>query len=271
MLAKQPEDRYQTMREVLEELERVRRSGMVRRSIQIGPDDAEIDEEASTVTLRAAEVRRRTATGGKQDSARRGERAANDASAGEDSAFLVISPRQGKSDQAEPHAADRRAAQWVLAMGGGVVIVEIDGRRRRVNDVDDLPVTPFVLETVGLAYNQLLADADLHRFSDVTQLRRMYLDGTNISDAALRHLPGIASLSHLALGNTKVSDAGVAELVACRSLRQVSLYGTPVTDACLAHLQRLTKLEKLNLCRSHLTAEAVAELRRGLPRCEIVY
>jgi serine/threonine protein kinase len=282
MMAKKPEERYQTMREARCELDHVKRSGLARRSIQIGPDDADVDHEGSTVTMRKAELKRALsargveaggieAGGGKAVVDPAAESGRSDSSNSDNSAVLEISARQGKSGQSEPHAPDRDAAQWVLAMGGGVVIVEIDGRRRRVNDLDDLPVTPFVLETVGLAYNQLVADADLTRFADVAQLRRMYLDGTNISDDALRHLPGIASLSHVALGNTKITDAGVQSIVECKTLRQISLYGTHVTDACVPALIQLRKLEKLNLCRTQLSTEAVAQLRSALPRCEVVY
>jgi hypothetical protein len=286
MMAKKPDDRFQSMRETIAALEELRDSGVARRPLQIGPDDADVDLDAPTAHLhkpadsipppRPLSSRDTVHGRMKQDT----DYSRDDLGEAEDNIqqqkdvqpqddILVLRPRP---EAAQRHAGlhDRKAARWVLLMGGGVVIVEDDGRRRRINDQDALPARPFVVETVGLAYNQLVSDDDLARFAEMTHLARIYLDGTNITDEGVRHLPRIASLAHVALGNTKVSDLGIAYLTACKSLRQLSLYATQVGDACLPHLRRLTLLEKLNLTRTRLSPAAVEALRRDLPACEIL-
>jgi serine/threonine protein kinase len=278
MLAKIPEERYQSMRETIVALEDVRRSGMARRPVRISLGEAAEDSDVTAYVDKPGESAERPRplssrdtvhALAKQDTDHSSEALESDAGA-EDDDFLVIMSRHGKS-QRDAQLADRQAAQWVLVMGGGVVIVEADGRRRRVSDMDALPAGPFLLETVGLAYNQLVADADLIRFADAGHLARIYLDGTNITDQGLRHLPNIASLVHLALGNTKVTSAGMASLAACSALKQLSLYATQVDDAAVANLRHMTALEKLNLMRTQLTPAAVEELRRALPACEILF
>ena len=55
---------------------------------------------------------------------------------------------------------DRRAAEYVLSIGGGVTIKE-KYEERDVTKVGDLPPTPFVITRVHLAWNETATDSGL--------------------------------------------------------------------------------------------------------------
>ena len=166
---------------------------------------------------------------------------------------------------------DRRAALWILQTGGGVVISESGGQRRPVGDVVDLPRGEFTVETVGLAYNKLVDDDDLARLAPLAGLARLYLDSTGVGDRGLRLIAKMSSLEHLALGKTMISDAGLSQLNGRLRLRQLSLYATGISRRSLSLLAAMTTLEKLNLAGTKVGPAAVEQLRRALPQCEIMH
>ena len=128
--------------------------------------------------------------------------------------------------------------------------------------------------------------------------REIFLGGSNISDAGMAHLAGLQRLEVLGLDDTPISDAGVAHLVELprlsilnvgwssgRSaitdagaehlskltrLTSLGVSHTQLTDAGLKHLAKLTRLETLFLNGIALSNAAVAELKRMLPKANIV-
>lgn len=268
MLAKAPEERYQTMSEVVAALEQVARSDLPNASIC---ESSSIDPDGPTSVRGVSPL---TDFGG-------GDRTVgtNDTvqiRANQDTELLhrvgdTPDPKASRRviTSAADDTTDRRTALWVLHTGGGVVISVARGGRFSVSDAVDLPRGEFAVETVGLAYNKLVTDKDIEQLTELAHLARLYLDGTNISDAALTHLPGIRSLIHLALGKTSITDAGLTEISRCKNLRQLSLYATKVSDRGVDVLAKMRQLEKLNLARTKIGQQGLAKLRRALSSCEI--
>jgi hypothetical protein len=88
--------------------------------------------------------------------------------------------------------------------------------------------------------------------------------------AALQHLGGMPKLSELQLLNTSTTDAGLKHLSALKVLQLLDLTGNPVTDAGLEHLAGLQKLFKLDLTNTKVTKAGVQQLKKTLPKCEIL-
>ena len=81
----------------------------------------------------------------------------------------------------------------------------------------------------------------------MTQLRELWLDGTQITDDGLVHLAGMSRLQWLSLGGTQITDNGLVHFKGMARLRYVSLDGTNVTN------------------------EGVKKLQQALPNCDIVW
>ncbi len=113
----------------------------------------------------------------------------------------VIEPNNG---------ADRRAAEYVLSVGG---VVEIN-RDSEITAVVKLPVAGFGfrLTRVGLGNNPDVTDGGLAAFKDCQNLNILDLTGTPVTDAGLAHLVGLNALTNLLLTKTKVTAKGVEGL-----------------------------------------------------------
>jgi formylglycine-generating enzyme required for sulfatase activity/serine/threonine protein kinase len=175
---------------------------------------------------------------------------------------------------------DRREAEWVLSLGGGVS-VHVNGVDRDVRAGGKLPTEAFELRRVDLSpnlpggsnpvVNRALKDDDgLSHLAGLTNLVRIDLWNTTVTDAGLAHLKGLTTLRELYLfGCPHVSDAGVAHLKDLTNLRALDLNGARVTDAGLVHLKGLQNLKSLNLMATRVSGAGLVHLK-GLTGLENV-
>jgi hypothetical protein len=89
--------------------------------------------------------------------------------------------------------------------------------------------------------------------------------------AALRRLNALRVLYQD--GNPEVTDVGLSHLVAFPTLKALDLeWSTEITDQGLKELQLINGLRWLDLTGcTQLSGRAVQDLRRALPKCEIVW
>ena len=192
-------------------------------------------------------------------------------------------------DSANP---DRRAAEYVLSIGGKVNIKEND-QERPVTVVGDLPRGTFELTNVGLGKKPMVSNAGLAVFKDCKHLNGLDLNFTEvsdeglayfkdcknlgnlalaytqISDAGLVHFNEFKNLSMLYLDGTKVSDAGLAHLKDCKNFLILTLSGTRVSDASLERLADFPKLSFVAALNTKVTEAGVKKLSAALPGCKI--
>lgn len=298
MLAKKPEDRYQEMSQVIAALEMCVLSGALGgddRKQQMPAFDGAQDDAATLRTAHAASG----------ETLVEHVELANEQEAIDDEA-LPLPPQTSKrpvvliEDDDEPpmasaeipieevkadevveaevdaetklagsdYGANRSAAEWVLMMGGSVIVH--DGKTRQmIKESKPLPNGPLFVETIGLESNKLVTDDDLSRFSKLKELSRLLLHGTKVSDEGLQHLSGLKSLTQLGLSKTQVTDVGLDVIAQLTRLKQLSLQANEITDAGLNKLRRLKKLESLNLVSTQVSDAGAVELQKALPKCHI--
>ncbi len=141
---------------------------------------------------------------------------------------------------------DRRAAEWVLSIGGTISIKE-NGRERQVGAVGDLPQEAFELTVVGLGETPKVSDVGLAVFKDCKNLTWLDLRSTQVSDAGVAHFKECKNLTQLSLEGTKVGNAGLAVFKDCKNLTYLNLAGTKVSDAGLVHFKDCKDLTSLVL------------------------
>jgi hypothetical protein len=170
---------------------------------------------------------------------------------------VVVRVTAAPKVRAKDAGPDRSAAEWVLSLGGSVV-VGVGGQDREVKAAADLPPPPFRLKGVNLIGNQRVNDAGLARLKDCPSLTFLDLGGTGVGDEGLAHLKGCKDLRELWLWGTRVSDAGLAPLAGCQGLTHLGLWDTQVGDAGLGHLAACKGLTWLAVSRTRVTDAGLA-------------
>ena len=161
---------------------------------------------------------------------------------------------------------DRQAAEYVLSIGGQV---QVDDRDRKINAAAELPRDPFRLTWVGLMHSNQVSDTGLAKFKECKNLTFLGLFDTSVSDEGLANFQNCTKLTFVNLSRTKIGDAGLANFKNCTDLTIVVLSETKVSDTGLAYLKNSTKLTKLLLQKTKVTAAGIEELQKALPRCKI--
>jgi serine/threonine protein kinase len=207
-----------------------------------------------------------------------------------------IDPSPGKVE-AEPKSlvttdSDRKAAEYVLSLGGDV---RVNTKDSNINSIADLPDSPFLLTYVNLYNSEKVRDADLIRFRSCQGLVSIDFRKTQVSDTGLRNLQDCVNLEALWLSDTLVGSAGLANfekctrlkvvalvrtrvdsdginhLKECKAIKNLDLAYTKVNDDCLGLIKTLSNLELLDIDGTDITAAGQSELVKALPRCTIFY
>ncbi|HEV8070252.1 MAG TPA: protein kinase [Planctomycetaceae bacterium] len=163
----------------------------------------------------------------------------------------------------------RRAAQWVLSLGGSVTVrVHNQPQPMEVRAGSALPAADFGLTTINLK-SRPVTDAGLDELTGLKNLDELFLSGTPITDAGLAHLQGLTGLKHLLLDGTQVTGAGLTNLRGLKDLQNLVLNWSRVADSGLVHLESLTELRALNLRGTQVTDAGLTHLRT-LTKLEIL-
>jgi hypothetical protein len=113
------------------------------------------------------------------------------------------------------------------------------------------------------------SEAALEYLADLTHVRSLRLDGSQITDAGLEHLKGLPLLWNLGLQGTQLNDDGLEHVRELTQVRSLYLDAPQVTDASVEHLKGLTQLEDLILFRTQISDTGVGILQQALPHCDV--
>src|SRR5437016_1455405 len=99
-------------------------------------------------------------------------------------------------------ASDRSVAEWILRVGGSVVL---EGQRVPTGDIARLPPGDFYIQAINLV-DVLMEPAELKNLSGLTHLKELYLCGRTwhsrpipLSNESLTALGNLTTLEKLAL------------------------------------------------------------------------
>ncbi|HEV3255639.1 MAG TPA: TIGR02996 domain-containing protein [Gemmataceae bacterium] len=112
----------------------------------------------------------------------------------------------------------------------------------------DLPI----LRAFGIGGNVRVTAASLARIGRWRTLRRLRLNGDEVTDNALSHLAALVELRDLDLSYSEVTDAGLPRLAPLTALESLDLSETGVTGSGLDALRALPRLRRLNLSNTRV-------------------
>jgi hypothetical protein len=115
-----------------------------------------------------------------------------------------------------------------------------------------------------------VTDAGMNAVGQLLALQVLLLNETRVGDAGLQQLRRLVELRELSLFHTRVTDDGLAALEGLVNLRELTLSGRRVTDRGLVHLTGLRNLKHLYLSDTAVTATGVQELKKALPKTQII-
>jgi hypothetical protein len=141
----------------------------------------------------------------------------------------------------------QKAAVEAIQKSGGFVVYDYKENSRQ--DVEPTPPGPawlrkqlgedfFAKVTVVGIRSSTFSDAELAQLQCLTQLKELYLHGTQVTDAGLARLQGFTQLKTLNLDRTQVTDAGLVHLYGLSQLRTVYLYDTKATKRGALELRK---------------------------------
>ena len=113
----------------------------------------------------------------------------------------------------------RWAPPWLVDLAGHNFFGQVAGRIQLVG------LTPY-------------SDTWMANLEVLTKLKKLTLNGTQVTDAGMVHLKGLTSLSELDLSDTDVTDAGLAHLTGLTTLSTLNLHDTRVSDMQNSHSSR---------------------------------
>src|SRR5580700_5723838 len=167
--------------------------------------------------------------------------------------------------QAMAAASDRPAAEWVLRVGGSIVV---EGDPNPVWDVARLPSQDFHIEAVNLV-DSLIEPDELKILTGLTHLKELYLSGRTwhsrpvpLANASLAPLGSLTSLEKLALSlpvqtEIPLQDPALENLSKLKNLRELRLEQTEIKGQTLA---ALTELRFLDLTHTRFTDAGMRSL-----------
>lgn len=128
----------------------------------------------------------------------------------------------------------------------GCIYLTGDRQRRTFPNETTLEQLKYLNDVRFVSFNSsAFADGHVKYLDDLTNLRDLQLNGTNISEIGLQHIAQRHRLKQLTLNDTSIDDRAVDALVTMKSLRTLHVYHTG------------------------LSSQGLSRLRSELPNCEI--
>ena len=155
---------------------------------------------------------------------------------------------------------DRKAALWMLSVGGQVQVKTKSGDRS-IKTVGDLPQEAFQLIKVDGKHSNRVSDEGLAYLKDCKNLEELRISYTPVTDAGLAHLKDFKNLTDLLLDRTQVTDIGLANFKECKNLKHINFTETRVGDAGLAHFKECKNLSDVYLWQTEVSDLGLSYLK----------
>src|SRR3989442_6537325 len=148
---------------------------------------------------------------------------------------------------AQEASPDRVVAEWMLRMGGSVVL---EGQRRPITDLAELPTSDFRLHTLnfsGVTQWAFALENELKRLPQIPHIKELYVNSRLWYD---QPVPLVASTMRLL--------ASAPELEKLVLSKPVQTY-IPFDDTVLKELEPLIKLRELRVHQTRIPGAALAQ------------
>jgi Leucine-rich repeat (LRR) protein len=166
------------------------------------------------------------------------------------SASTPPAPAAGPVD----YAAERKAAEWVLSVGGHLQTIDEAGVIAALGPGGKLPDGQWQLKLVNSLDGKKVNSGDLERLASCRNLKILSVREANIGDAGCITIGRMTNLESLdLLGSSKITNAGIKSLVSLKKLRELGLTFIPISDDAIDAIAGMTELRTLHLGETQVT------------------
>lgn len=183
----------------------------------------------------------------------------------------VAAPEEIKALLQRDHSLDLRPKLFVETVMAPALAPEKMTALQDLNwSVSNLSPSGNTVE-VKVAPGKTLAEGALSQLVAIAPEQVCYLDlgKLPLQDADLSPLTQLPNLNRLRLNGTQLTEATVAKLKALPHLESLNLYGTSVGDAIFEHLQGYPALKRLYLWQTQVSPEATAAFASANPQVTV--
>lgn len=187
---------------------------------------------------------------------------------------------------------DRQVAEWILGVGGQVIVSK---RQGWITDKNDLPAGDLQVQEVKFRKPLSGVDADVALLRELKHLVFIGLDSSNVNAAGIASLSELPKLERISCGGAVLGDDRVAALTNLRQVKSLLLAAarlkpaqcatltkqlpnltslnlinnSSLDDSVVESLSGMSKLRTVQLQGTNVTAAGVATLRKALPKCKV--
>jgi len=172
----------------------------------------------------------------------------------------TVQPPKDDTKPAPDTTRDKKAVEWVVNLGGKLTVVPPDGGNEiTVRKLADLPEKSFRVQSITLDRRPVTDDGMIH-LQGLPQLRELRMNQTPITNAGLAHLKDVPRLETVELRETRITNEGLKHLEGLEPMLWLDLSITAVTDEGLEHLKGFKKIQQLRLNRLKITDAGLEHL-----------
>ncbi|MFA7337144.1 MAG: hypothetical protein WC028_10195 [Candidatus Obscuribacterales bacterium] len=187
--------------------------------------------------------------------------------------YLLHFPARGKigrvgaveagADYSEKHIPTKRFAEANgtvrLAKGTGICFEATDfmGLEKPLDVICTLPAEAVTSITLS---NNIFAENEVTRLLRFTVLRRLELEGTEVSDETIAKLAPLQHLESLIVDRTRIHGQFLATLPGKESIRNLKLGHNDLQKQYLKELKKFPNLQRLSLNSTHLRDSDMAAI-----------
>lgn len=147
---------------------------------------------------------------------------------------------------ADPVAADREVAEWVIENGGSVYLQAEDGSVQPAGQLSELPKSRFHLLRISFGRRTQLDDSTVTKIATLQGLNHLDLDGARPGNQILKILEHSNGLSSININATGIRASELLGMSSLRRLKQLAIQPGEI-DSGWDFLKSFPNLRKLTL------------------------
>ena len=153
---------------------------------------------------------------------------------------------------------ERKAAVWFL---NHRCVLWVSGENKPINQIESLPNHDFSITRIDFKPQPITPEL-LAPLKGLSRLEELNLFNCRITAGSLQPLEGMLSLMKLDLHSTGITDAELAVVSSLKNLTNLSIHKNPkLTDQGLQHLADLQNLVSVNLARLNVSDKGLQFLQ----------
>lgn len=146
--------------------------------------------------------------------------------------------------------------------------VEIKTSEFKLSDSLKLPKNSTV-RFIDFTQTEYFKDDYIKHLKSFKKLEKIELSHTGITDKGVLKLSKMKNLNNIELDNTDVHDSSIIALINNLKLVELQISKTKITERTLKALESETTLTELHIMNCDVSPEAIENLKRALPGCHI--